>query len=158
MQQWSPDGVKQERSGWRDESISARHRLWGFDCPAVDIDFLVSEFNAGLAVAIVEYKHFRARIPDANHPAIRAFRDLTDNRINPLPFLIVRYWPGDWAFQVAQLNPVAEQNFSLDEMMSELDFVMRLYKLRRLRLAAHLEGKLNTTLPLGEAAKTAMAL
>lgn len=31
-QRWSPDGVRQERTGWRDQSISARHRpdCWAF--------------------------------------------------------------------------------------------------------------------------------
>jgi hypothetical protein len=148
MQQWSPDGVKQERTGWRDERISARHRDWGFNCPGVDLDFLVAEYNVGRAVAVIEYKHHKAEIPDANHPTILALRDLAEDRRVPLPFLIVRYWPGIWAFQVAQLNEIAEANFTLDEAMCERDFVMRLYKLRRLRLTEHLDGTLNTALPL----------
>ena len=48
--------VKKERNGWRDEAISLRHRLWGWDCPCVDIDFLLIEFDKSLPVALVEYK------------------------------------------------------------------------------------------------------
>ena len=33
--------VRPERTGWRDEKLSQRHRMWGWDCPAVDIDFLL---------------------------------------------------------------------------------------------------------------------
>ncbi len=33
--------VRQERTGWRDEKISQRHREWGYNCPAVDLDFEV---------------------------------------------------------------------------------------------------------------------
>lgn len=37
--------VAEERNGWRDERISKRHRQWGRDCPAVDIDFLMLEYD-----------------------------------------------------------------------------------------------------------------
>lgn len=46
-----------ERSGWRDMELSGRHRIWGFNCPAVDLDFLMVEYNLGIAIAVVEYKH-----------------------------------------------------------------------------------------------------
>lgn len=37
----------QERTGWRDEEISARHRIWGVNCPAVDLDFLMGVGDDG---------------------------------------------------------------------------------------------------------------
>jgi hypothetical protein len=40
-------------SCWRDEAISQRHRLWGFNCPAVDIDFLMIEYDQGKPAACV---------------------------------------------------------------------------------------------------------
>jgi len=52
--------VKQERTSWRDEGLSKRHRLWGWDCPAIDIDFLLIEYNQGKAYALVEYKNEHA--------------------------------------------------------------------------------------------------
>ena len=50
-----------ERTGWRDERISQRHRLWGVECQAIDLDFLLveyrSEYDDIRPVAIIEYKH-----------------------------------------------------------------------------------------------------
>ena len=37
--------VRKERTGWRDEEISRRHRLWGVSCAATDIDFLLVELQ-----------------------------------------------------------------------------------------------------------------
>jgi hypothetical protein len=48
-----PPEVKKERSGWRDLELSGRHRRWGWDCPAVDLDFLFLEYDKGKAVALV---------------------------------------------------------------------------------------------------------
>ena len=72
MPLFSPDGVRQERTGWRDQAISLRHRTWGFNCPGVDFDFLMLEYSTGKPVAVVEYKHYRARMPDREHPNYRA--------------------------------------------------------------------------------------
>jgi hypothetical protein len=41
--------IPPERNGWRDLEMSLRHKLWGFHCPAVDIDFLMVEYNRGQA-------------------------------------------------------------------------------------------------------------
>jgi hypothetical protein len=147
MQQWWPDGVRQERSGWRDEAISARHRHWGFNCPAVDIDFLVVEYNLGVPVALIEFKHHLADPPDIKHASYRAYLDLADNRATPLPFLIVRYWPDIWAFEVTPINEMAKQHFTPGERLCEREFVIRLYRLRRLAVTQHLEGALHTELP-----------
>ena len=90
--------VRAERTEWRDLDLSKRHRAWGFNCPAVDLDFLMVEYNLGKAVAIVEYKHFRARWPNLQHPTYRALADLADNYnglAGGLPFFVVFYWPED---------------------------------------------------------------
>ena len=47
--------VRNERTGWRDEGISRRHRLWGVTCAATDIDFLLVEQNYNTPRAIVEW-------------------------------------------------------------------------------------------------------
>ena len=48
--------VKQERTNWRDEALSQRHRQWGWNCPGLDLDFVFLEYDKGRAVAVVEYK------------------------------------------------------------------------------------------------------
>lgn len=148
MQQWSSDGTRQERTGWRDETISRRHRIWGFNCPAVDLDFLVAEYNLGKPVALIEYKHHCARAPNLHHATYRALSDLADNYAPAsLPFLVAFYWPEIWAFKVTPVNNAAKQHFQDGQTLSERDFVVALYRLRRLTLARELEGELNTELP-----------
>jgi len=144
-QNWSPDGVRQERTGWRDQEISERHREWGFNCPAVDLDFLMVEYNLGKPVGVIEYKHCRARMPNIKHATYRAINELADNA--GLPFLIAFYWPVIWAFRVFPINEVARCHFSNPEDMSEREFVQRLYRLRRMVLANHLEQLLHTERP-----------
>lgn len=154
MQNWSPDGTRQERTGWRDGAISARHREWGFNCPAVDLDFLVAEYNVGKPVALIEYKHFLARTPVLEHATYRALTDLSDNYLEgSLPFLVAFYWPDIWAFRCLPVNGTAKAHFTDGEVLTEREFVTRLYRLRRLRLTRELEGKLNDILPAMEAAE-----
>ncbi len=152
MQNWSPDNVRQERTGWRDGQISERHRHWGFNCPAVDLDFLVVEYNLGKPVGLIEYKHHRAWTPNLAHATYRALTALADGYREPLPFLVAFYWPDIWAFRILPVNDYAHEHFETGETLSEREFVRRLYKLRRLTLTRHLEGTLNTTLPPAEAA------
>ena len=77
--------VAQERSGWRDEGISLRHRKWGWDCPAVDIDFLLIEYDHGKAIALVEYKNEHApRQRGATSASHRAIADLASKAGLPL--------------------------------------------------------------------------
>jgi hypothetical protein len=140
-----------ERTGWRDESISRRHREWGFNCPAVDLDFVVAEYNIGKPVGLVEYKHYMAQIPNVLHPTYRALTALADGyKEGPLPFLIAFYWPDVWAFKITPVNEYAKGHFYIGEMLTELEFVRRLYKLRSLVLTDYLMKRLNNILPPNE--------
>ena len=56
-----------ERLGWRDERLSERHGHWGFNCPAVDLDFVMLEYNHGKPCALVEYKHKNTSSPNIHH-------------------------------------------------------------------------------------------
>ena len=152
MQAYSMDGTRKERTNWRDERISARHRDWGFNCPAVDLDFLMVEYNHGLPVGLVEYKSYQARMPSYDHATYRALsalatgysRVIDGTRVHdPLPFLLVFYWADQWTFRVHPVNSEAKKHYSNPELMSEYDYVTRLYKLRRLTLAGELKHKLN---------------
>jgi hypothetical protein len=131
-----------ERTGWRDEAISGRHRQWGFNCPAVDLDFLVVEYNLGLPVGLVEYKHVNARMPDPQHPTYRALKDLADNYAGgPLPFMLVFYRPDVWSFRVHPLNDVSRrfyaQSADFDGVsihLTERRYVKSLYLMRSLKV------------------------
>jgi len=160
-QQYTKDGVRLERTGWRDATISQRHRQWGFDCPAVDIDFAMLEYNHGSPVAIVEYKHRAARMPNLQHASYRAIRKLADGYADgPLPFLLAFYCPDDWWFKVFPANDTAQEFLDQlskkygkvfqGEAIPERRFVAMLALLRRDKLTAkdnETIARLKTTVP-----------
>jgi len=120
--------VREERTGWRDEQISRRHRAWGFDCPALDIDFLMLEYDRGKAVALVEYKHEDAAPIRTGHPSVQALVDLADRA--GLPAFVVRY-AGDfsWWYPIP-LNELARGIMPGGEHISERQWVEILYRCR----------------------------
>lgn len=120
--------VKQERSGWRDLQLSQRHRRWGWDCPAVDLDFLFLEYDKGKAVALVEYKHERAPDQYATHPTYQAMIDLGDRA--SVPVFACRYTGDFTQWNVVPLNPTAKNILLGRTRMSEREWVTFLYKIR----------------------------
>lgn len=123
-----------ERTGWRDSELSERHGHWGFNCPAVDLDFVMMEYNHGKPSALVEYKHKNARPPNPDHATYRALIALADGYINgPLACFVAIYDPDDWSFVVIPLNYTAQQHYShcIRETLSEQRFVRSLHLLRK---------------------------
>lgn len=134
-----------ERTGWRDQEISGRHRTWGVNCTAVDLDLVLVEYHLARPVAIVEYKHFRAKV-ELGHANYRALRDLA-NRAG-LPFLIAFYWPDTWAFRVHPMNDNALRHFDYGgTLCTEREYVERLYRLRSLYITETLLPSLSAQLP-----------
>jgi hypothetical protein len=64
-----------------------------------------------------------------------------------LPFLVAFYWPDIWAFKVFPVNRFAAEVFSPNEVLTERDYVSKLYTMRRRVLAKELNGFLKTELP-----------
>lgn len=120
--------VKAERSGWRDLRLSERHRRWGWDCPAVDLDFLFLEYDNGKAVALVEYKHERAAPQFATHPTYQAMIDLGTRA--GVPVLAVRYADDFSSWLVVPLNDKAKAALPERLTMTEREWVTFLYRLR----------------------------
>lgn len=123
-----------ERTGWRDEALSERHGHWGFNCPAVDLDFVMMEYNYGKPCALVEYKHKNAKTPNVNHPTYRALVSLADKYSDgPLACFIAIYDPEDWSFIVIPLNDKARWHYShcAGKKLSEKRFVKSLHLLRK---------------------------
>ena len=118
-----------ERTGWRDEAISRRHRDWGFDCPAVDIDFLLIEYDKGEPVALVEYKEHNAEPLDLSHSSYKAMRRFADRA--GVPFFVARYRKDTWEFLVTPVNDAAKEIYRMPEMhLTERRFVASLYYIR----------------------------
>lgn len=120
--------VRQERTGWRDEALSRRHRRWGWDCPAVDLDFLFLEYDRGKASAIVEYKNEHAAPQYASHPTYQAMIDLGNKA--DIPVIACRYSDDFKIWKVTPLNPKAKVFLPQRTTFTEKEWVKLLYKIR----------------------------
>ena len=127
------DGTKGEKTGFRDEALSLRHRSYGFNCPAVDIDLLMIEYDLAAPVGLVEFKYHLMKNIDLAHPTYRAIAELCSGYRNaPLPFFLSRYWDNPWMFEVTPVNDAARRVVRHDKtMMDEVNWVTLLYYLRR---------------------------
>ena len=127
--------VKPENHEFRDGDLSLRHRLWGFDCPAVDLDFPVIEYNRGEAVAIVEYKYAVGPLqPDLGHPSMKALAGLAN--ASEIPFVVAYYTREPWTFRVFRGNQYARQVYREDgRLLTEREFVESLYFIRKRKLS-----------------------
>lgn len=139
---YRPD-VKPERSHWRDQALSLRHRSWGYDCPAIDIDFFLVEFHEGEPKALIEYKSEWAQMP--NDRALRAMRQLANN--SKIPLFVVFYNSGDWWFRVVPCNAWARAAVHNIVTFSEHDYVRLLYKVRGIPFPCEVAATLNTYTP-----------
>lgn len=136
-----------ERLGWRDERLSERHGHWGFNCPAVDIDFLLVEYNTGKTCALIEYKHKNTSPPNVQHASYRAIVDLADGyRHRALPCLIAIYDPDTWAFKVIPLNEAGIRHYAhcQNQWITEQRFVRSLYLMRKAVLEEQDEAVIRT--------------
>ena len=122
--------VKEERTGWRDEKLSARHRLWGWDCPAIDIDFLMVEYNHGKPSALVEYKNEHAEPQYRTHPSYQTLIALGDG--SGVPVIAARYADDFSWWKITPLNKAAYDIIPEQKKVSEEEWVALLYNLRGL--------------------------
>lgn len=124
--------VAPERTGWRDEEISRRHREWGIALPAADLDFMLIEYSSRKVCALIEYKRYTARPVNLDSSSIVAISDFA--KMGQVPFYIVRYWPATdshpWYFQVTPVNSYAYEYVPVKRLMSELEYVNLLYRVR----------------------------
>jgi len=145
--------TRPERTQWRDQKLSERHRKWGFNCPAIDIDFLMIEFHVGKPIAIVDYKRYTGSIKNLNQKSISAISTLANN--SNIPFFVVFYWNDVWAFQITAINNIAknilqQHKINKNKILTEQQYVSFLYKLRNIKLTKEEEKLikfLNNKLP-----------
>lgn len=120
--------VAPERTGERDLGLSLRHRSWGWDAPALDLDFL--EYDHGHPVALIEYYRYgngEGKNPD--HPSMRALAKL--GTLAQIPVFTARYTPDFQHWWVEALNEYAGPHVGDGKAFnSELEFVTFLYRLR----------------------------
>ncbi len=138
-----------ERSTYRDDALSARHRRWGRDCPAVDVDALahddgvftytlaLAEYDRGTTRMLVDYKH---RFLEDWHTVTvevdngqRALARLAEQA--GVPFCVVVYQAADtgpWSFVVRPFDERSKQLLGTWPVgpVDEPEFVAWLYAVR----------------------------
>lgn len=121
-----------ERNGWRDKNISLRHRLWGVETQATDIDWVVTEYRSESGdirpVAVIEYKNEHAPQQSLSMPQYVVLRKLATRA--DLPFFVVRYATDFSAFQVIPANIWAKNILRESVQLSEEQYVRFMYRLR----------------------------
>ncbi|MEK6249192.1 MAG: hypothetical protein N2C12_13505 [Planctomycetales bacterium] len=132
--------VREERTGWRDEQISRRHRRWGYDCPAIDIDFLLMEYDRAKPSALVEYKHEKAQELQISHPSVKALVNLANDA--DIPAVLCRYADDFSWWYPSPLNEKARQYIGEPKRLSESEWVAMLYHMRGRPLPKELEDQL----------------
>jgi hypothetical protein len=98
---------REERTGWRDDDFSQRHRRWGSNCPMLDFDMLVGEYDDCRLVAMIEYKHeFSTNsIDPTEDPNVMVLIDAA-NRCEQMAF-VVRYAN---SYEWYQIYPLSERS------------------------------------------------
>jgi hypothetical protein len=127
--------MREEITGWRDEEISKRHRLYGMNVPAVDVDFMLIEYDTGEPKAVIDYKRRTDAGWKRDSSNLKAMSRLYDVNGNQLPFFVAQYETRDWYYTVHAINAAAQDwfdrlNCSDAQLLKEYDFVRFLYILR----------------------------
>lgn len=123
--------VRPERSHWRDERLSLRHRLWGFDAPCVDVDWLVIEYDQSIPIALIDYKESSSpRIQGPLDANARAIANLANYA--KIPAYAVRYRLNldKYEFYPIPYNESGERKLPAKRRMNEVEFVTWIYELR----------------------------
>jgi hypothetical protein len=157
---WSAEGIRQESTGWRDQWISQRHRAWGWDCAATDIDGIGTQ-DALKADTFLEYFHYQP-VALFEYKTYGSLEQLGMDKVKRdhepvkrlatmagLPSFIVGYDAVAVQFQVHPTNEHAE-NFTVGEWrfggiartMTEVQYVGLLYRLRGIPMPLDLRERL----------------
>ena len=122
-----------ERTGFRDEAISRRHREWGINCPVVDVDLSFIEYDLSIPAAFVDYKERHSSVPLSDQASnLRALGGLYNEHGQQLPFFVCYYDSETWAFKAHPMNARAIDIVCGTEPMklTELEWVKLLHFIR----------------------------
>lgn len=124
--------VKPRLTNFGDGPISDWHReTLGYDMPAVDIDFLLVEYDQGLPCAVLDYKHSNAKVIAYTHPSVRALRELCNERQYALPYFTVKYAEDMKFFQVFPMNQAGLREIAAPyKVMADEEFIEFQQRLR----------------------------
>jgi hypothetical protein len=143
-------GVTQARTSPEARALTAqllsdRHRRWGYDYPAVDLDFVV--YDKGIAIALIEYKNehgapLNLAIASSPFRPLGVLRNVADRA--QLPFFICRYADDFASFKVRAINTIAKAILPETTLFDEVGFVHFLYELgeRKRRVPRYVQDNL----------------
>lgn len=132
-----------ERTHKRNLHYNNRHRLWGYNLTAMDVDFMEYDSKTGKPLALIESKFGLVKEVDLNEPAFDALCMLAREEI---PVFCLIYYPLDKAgqlvdadrpgsdvesiqFVVAPVNGKAKEYVSSRKRMTEAEWVAILNQL-----------------------------
>lgn len=132
-------GVRTESTGWRDDWISQKHRSWGYDVPASDIDFLLVEYDRMIPKALIEHKTFGCKGQFGMDQVLKWHNPVSIlGTMASIPTFIVFYDKDTCKFEVVATNSLAANmtgnkgSFGWDPIaMSERQYVAFLYHIRK---------------------------
>lgn len=124
------NNVPVERSRFRDEWISQWHRSLGYGFPAVDVDFLLIEYDRRIPIALIDYK---ARAPkdsdiDQTSANIQAICWMAD--ASGLSFWWTYYRAESKQFYPRPMNELARGLIKRERWMDEDEYTRFLKHLR----------------------------
>lgn len=140
-----------ERTGKRNLHYNNRHRCWGFELTAMDVDFMEYDSKTGKPLALIETKFGLVKNVDLNEPAFDALCMLAREEI---PVFCLVYYPLDASgqlvdagrptsdvesiqFVVAPVNRCAKQYVPSRKRMTEIEWVFILRQLHGLTGASN---------------------
>lgn len=88
-------------------TLIQQNAMWGLGCPAPKADWLFAEYNDEVITALVDYRHFALHSSSADERTHAILRRTHKENGEPVPFLVVRYWPDIWAFKLKSINKAA---------------------------------------------------
>lgn len=151
------NGVKKERSGWRDEQLSRQHRTWGRDLTATNADAIYSREttieegessvfveiqNKNEPVLITDYKRMERKSVDWNSSALGCLQVIA-NRCQCAVTVVFYGYDPYWWFAVVPGNTIAALIYTKFAYLSEFEYVATLYQLRGLVMPSHIARNLS---------------
>lgn len=136
--------VSRERTKWRDLHLSERHRKWGLAVPAIDLDFILLEYDRGRPSAVIEYKSEHAPAQYPSHPSYLALGYLGEKAL--VPVFAVRYAQDFSWWKVTALNNAAKRLTPNKTIIDEREFVTWLYNIRGLQPPEEIFEELEETI------------
>lgn len=118
-----------DHKAW-DADVMARHRQWGVNVPAVDVDGVLVEYDMGVPCALIELKHEQAKPVRVSDPNIVALTTLASARSYEIPMYVTRFRRDPWEFSVSPFNPSAERFLQGSRRFDERGYVHFLHAVR----------------------------